>query len=146
MQETWVRSLGWEDLLEKGKATHSSIVSWKIPWTVWSMGLQRVGHNWATFSRIASFFVYTLFLSVLCLLGRMSQISCEWFPSPSRRHRASLGPAAFCSSVVGLQTHFFLLGFVDRLSHVAFVCNVRCLAFLVSVTLRSCWVFSRIGF
>ena len=34
MQETWVRSLGWEDLLEKGKATHSSILAWGIPWTV----------------------------------------------------------------------------------------------------------------
>ena len=34
MQETWVRSLGWEDLLEKGKATHSSVLAWRIPWTV----------------------------------------------------------------------------------------------------------------
>ena len=33
MQESWVRSLGWEDLLEKGMATHSSILAWKIPWT-----------------------------------------------------------------------------------------------------------------
>ena len=34
MQETWVQSLGWEDPLEKGKATHSSILDWRIPWTV----------------------------------------------------------------------------------------------------------------
>ena len=34
MQETWVRSLGWEDPLEKGKATHSSILAWRIPGTV----------------------------------------------------------------------------------------------------------------
>ena len=34
MRETWVRSLGWEDPLEKGKATHSSILAWRIPWTV----------------------------------------------------------------------------------------------------------------
>ena len=34
MQETWVRSLGWENPLEKGKATHSSILAWRIPWTV----------------------------------------------------------------------------------------------------------------
>ena len=45
MQQTWVRSLGWEDPLEKGKATHSSILAWRIPWTVSPMGLQRVGHN-----------------------------------------------------------------------------------------------------
>ena len=34
MRETWVRSLNWEDPLEKGKATHSSILAWRIPWTV----------------------------------------------------------------------------------------------------------------
>ena len=34
MQETWVQSLGWEDPLEKGKAIHSSILAWRIPWTV----------------------------------------------------------------------------------------------------------------
>ena len=34
MQETWVQSLGWEDPLEKAKATHSSILVWRIPWTV----------------------------------------------------------------------------------------------------------------
>ena len=33
MRETWVRSLGWEDPLEKEMATHSSILAWKIPWT-----------------------------------------------------------------------------------------------------------------
>ena len=45
MQETWVQSLGWEDPLEKGKASHSRILAWRIPWTVKSMGLQRVGHD-----------------------------------------------------------------------------------------------------
>ena len=50
MQETQVRSLGWEDPLEKEMATHSSTLAWKIPWTeecgrLWSMVLQRVGHN-----------------------------------------------------------------------------------------------------
>ena len=34
MQETWVLSLGWEDPVEKGKATHSTILAWRIPWTV----------------------------------------------------------------------------------------------------------------
>ena len=50
MQETWVRSLGWEDHLEKGKATHSSIQVWRILWTVQSMGLQRSRHDWETFT------------------------------------------------------------------------------------------------
>ena len=45
MWDTWVRSLGWEDPLEKGKATHSSILVWRILWTVWSVELKRVGHD-----------------------------------------------------------------------------------------------------
>ena len=50
MQETWVRSLGWEDPLEKGTATHSSNLGWRIPRTekpgrLQSMGLQSVGHD-----------------------------------------------------------------------------------------------------
>ena len=53
MQETWVQSLGQEEPLEKGMATHSSILAWKIPWMeepgrLQSMGLQRVGHDWTT--------------------------------------------------------------------------------------------------
>ena len=53
MWETRVRSLGWEDLLEKEMATHSSILAWRIPWMeepgrLPSMGSQRVGHDWAT--------------------------------------------------------------------------------------------------
>ena len=51
MWETWVRSLGWEDPLEKEMATHSSILAWRIPWTevepggLQSTGSQRVGHD-----------------------------------------------------------------------------------------------------
>ena len=49
-QETWVQFLGWEDPLEKGIATHSSILTWEIPWTEKPDGLQpmasrRVGHD-----------------------------------------------------------------------------------------------------
>ena len=52
MQETRVRSLGWEDPLGKEMAIHSSTLAWKIPWTeepdrLQSMGSQRVGHDWA---------------------------------------------------------------------------------------------------
>ena len=45
MQEIPVRFLGQEDPLEKGKATHSSILAWRIPWTVESMESQRIRHN-----------------------------------------------------------------------------------------------------
>ena len=43
MQETWVRSLGGEDPLEKGVATHSNILAWEIPWTEEPGGLQSMG-------------------------------------------------------------------------------------------------------
>ena len=45
MQETLVRLLGQEDPLEKGEATRSSILAWRILWTEYSMGLQRVGYS-----------------------------------------------------------------------------------------------------
>ena len=53
MWETWVQSLGWEDPLEEGMATQSSILAWRIPWTeepdmLQSLGSQRVRHDWAT--------------------------------------------------------------------------------------------------
>ena len=51
-----VGDLGWEDPLEKGKATHSSILAWRIPWTVESMGSQRVGQDWVTFT----FYLFTV--------------------------------------------------------------------------------------
>ena len=65
MQETRVRSLGWEDLLEKEMAVHSRTVAWKIPWTeepgrLQSMGSQRMRHYWAT----------SLSLSLYIRLGR----------------------------------------------------------------------------
>ena len=49
LRETWVWSLGWKDPLEKGKATHSSILAQRIPWTI-LFGSQTVGHDWATFT------------------------------------------------------------------------------------------------
>ena len=52
LRETWVRSLSWEDPLEKGMATYSSILAWRIPWTILSMELQRVGHDWVTFTSL----------------------------------------------------------------------------------------------
>ena len=52
-QETRLRSAGQEDPLEKGMATHSSVLAWEIPWPeehgeLQSMGWQRMGHSWAT--------------------------------------------------------------------------------------------------
>ena len=51
--ETWIWSLGWEDPLEEGMATHSTILAWRIPWTeepgrLQFTGSQKIGHNWET--------------------------------------------------------------------------------------------------
>ena len=74
MQETWFWSLDWEDPLEKGTATHSSILAWRIPWTeepgrLQSMGSQRAGHDWATFTSFHN-------LEVNLLFAQSSQFGC----------------------------------------------------------------------
>ena len=63
MQETQVWSLGREDPLEKGMATHSSILTWRIPWTeqrdgLQSMGLQRAVHDWATNTPTSMYYIH----------------------------------------------------------------------------------------
>ena len=60
IQETWVRSLGREDPLEKEMATHSSTLAWRIPWReepgrLQSLGSQRVGHDWTTSLSLSDF-------------------------------------------------------------------------------------------
>ena len=70
MWETQVWSLGWEHPLEKGMATHSSILAWTIPWTeeptrLQSMGLQRVKHDWATeHACVVLFILFILFWNI----------------------------------------------------------------------------------
>ena len=54
VQETWVQSLGWEDPLEKGMATNSSILAWRIPWTEEPGGLQSIGRGEAKDSALLS--------------------------------------------------------------------------------------------
>ena len=72
MRETWVRSLGWKDPLEKEMATHSSTLAWKIPWMeesggLQSMGPQRVGHDFTfTFILASISLLFALILSTFC--------------------------------------------------------------------------------
>ena len=82
MWETWVRSLGRKDPLEKEMATHSSTVAWEVPWTeepgrLHSTGLQRVGQDWATSLSLSD-------------LGRGTE---KGF-SVQKSHRVLLGPVA----------------------------------------------------
>ena len=70
MQETWLRSLGREDPLEKEMATHPSFHAWEIPWTnepggLQSMGLKRVGHDWATSFHLPSLNIWQLISAVV---------------------------------------------------------------------------------
>ena len=79
MWETWVWSLGGEDPLEEGMATHSSILAWRIPWTeepggLQSMGSQRVGHDWAT-KHIFFFFLKHILLIVKREVHKVSHIN-----------------------------------------------------------------------
>ena len=72
MQETWVQSLGQEDPLEKGMATHSSILAWIIPWTLepgglQSMGSQRIRHDLATIQQ-------AVFKYLSCIIGSEGKV------------------------------------------------------------------------
>ena len=58
------RSPGWEDPLEKGKATPSNILAWGIPWTVYSMGSQRVRHDCVTFTSLNPFKIFNMTQSI----------------------------------------------------------------------------------
>ena len=70
--ETWVQSLGWDDRLEKGKTTHSSILVCRIPWTVGSQGVR---HDWATFKKKKSL--------VIAFLPRSKCLLILWLQLPS---------------------------------------------------------------
>ena len=70
MWETWVRSLSWEDALEKGKATHSSILAWRSPWPVQSMGSQRVIVLCPVFTVLLHLFLFSYFKKYFGLWSR----------------------------------------------------------------------------
>ena len=98
MQETWVWSSGREDPLEKGMATHSSILAWRIPWTeepvgLQSMGSQRDWHDWATntFRHEGSVVgVHRLSCPVACGIfpGQESNLLAGWFSTSGRQGKS----------------------------------------------------------
>ena len=90
MQETWVPSLGWEDSLEKGMATHSRILARRIPWSeepggLQSMGSQRVGHDWTTNTHFV--WINSLFPELNQKLNRYNRDF--FFKTLKHRHRIS---------------------------------------------------------
>ena len=122
MWETWLRFLGWEDPLEKGKVTHSSILAWRIPWIVQSMGLQRVGHNWTTFtslhftslsSKEQVSFNFMAAVTVDSNLGAQENKICHCFHFPPSICCEVMGPFAMILI-------FWMLSFKPAFSHSSF--------------------------
>ena len=68
---------GWEDPLEKGKVTHSSILAQRVPWTVQCMGLQRVSHDWVTFT-FTNIYVYNEYICMLSCFSRVQLFAMLW--------------------------------------------------------------------
>ena len=111
MWETWVQFLVWEDLLEKEMATHSSILAWRIPWTekpgrVQCIGLQRVGHDWATSLSLHSDRTWKELLSVLQEMWTISGKAVDWTKEP-----ISKMPSSF--------TCMLVIGWLEGCSHLA---------------------------
>ena len=85
MQETWVQSLGGEDPLEEGMATHSSILAWRIPWTeepggLQSMGSQRVGDTHTD--------THTTLIQLIHIIFSSVQFSCSVVSDSLRPHES----------------------------------------------------------
>ena len=83
IHETWVRSLGQEDPLEEGMATHSSTLAWRTPWTeepsrLQSVGSQRVGQNWVTKHGMSQFLMHLLFMA---LVVKSWKYACLFLPT-----------------------------------------------------------------
>ena len=103
MQETRVQSLGWEDPLEKGMTTHSSILAWRIPWTqepdgLQSMSLQRVGHDWATSTSIYNMSLYIIGASLVAqMVKNLPAIWETWVQSLGQQDPLEKGMATHSS-------------------------------------------------
>jgi len=109
--ETWIRSLGWEDPLEEGMETHSSVLAWKIPWTeepdgLLSMGSQRIDTTefsffffdvWFCFIYLFSFFVIykIIFLFIIFLLYYIVLVLPYMDMNPPRVYTCSLSWTPF---------------------------------------------------
>ena len=122
MQEMQVQSLGWEDLLEKQIATHSSIFAWEIPWTeepgwLQSCGPQRVRHNLSNKKKrkihheliLTWFHLQSLFLNKVTFTGTGGQnpnISCQRVYSPTHSSRDAL-----LKNITGINLINFFLNF-----------------------------------
>ena len=86
MWETWVHFLGWEDPPENGTATHSSILAWRIPWTI------RIGHNGTTFTFQNNVYyihiIYIMLYYIILYIFSSVQFSCSVMSDSLRSHES----------------------------------------------------------
>ena len=107
MQVTWVWSLGWEDPLEKGTATYSSIHAWRIPWIeepgrIRCMGSQRVRHDWVIFTSPINKVYQAETYKTVCCESVISKIliRCIWEVGKPRRSLGSgLKEKVYCTAL-----------------------------------------------
>ena len=116
-QEFWVRSLGWEDPLEKGMATHSSILSWRIPRPeepggLQSMGSETVRHDWVTNTYIHTRYIKSCIKCILFSIVEAYQAESS-FQTNLLRFAASI-PNTWTSN---LYTNLLLIGFLEIWKH-----------------------------
>ena len=106
MRETWVWSLGWDDPLEKGKATYSSILAWRIPWTIQSVGSPRAGQDWAAFTFTHRTFTKIDFIHHMCVCVHL--IMFDSLRPHELEPTRLLCPCNFLGKNTRLDCHFLL--------------------------------------
>ena len=156
MRETWVRSLGREDPLEKEMATHSGTLAWRIPWTeelggLQSMGSHRVRHDWVTsLSRLVMAFLPRSKRLLISWLQSLSTVILE--PKKMKSVTVSIVSASICREVMGLgcqDLSFFGCWVLSQLFHFPLspssmglvlltFCILRLLIFLLVMVIPIC--------
>ena len=116
MGETWIWSLGWEDPMEKGIATHSNILAWKIPWT-YSMGSQRVGHDWVpfTFTSTSRELIFFFFFCLVILFFFANSLFLWFFFPPGKTWSTLIPDFQFFVLLTGASFRMFSFSSVKSL-------------------------------
>ena len=124
-QKTWVRSLGWEDPLDGGMATHSSILGWRISWTekpgrLPSMGSQRIRHDWINLAcrHIDEIQIYNLNGNTEETQGHITLFSSKHVPAQYHQMNVTVRNRTPCETWQNLFIYFSLYSFVQQIFRV----------------------------
>ena len=159
MRETWVRSPGWEDSLEKEIATHSSTLACKIPWMeehgmLQSMGSQRVRHDWVTLlTHLLTYICHSFSSKEQTSFNFMAEVtvSSDFGPQESKTwhwHVSYIEPQLPCSAYFHFPwLHFLPIGICPTLWHLGFLSFslLFTLHLLCVCTLSHDWLFVPYG-